>query len=199
MSSRHSQQLGAGGTDPAKGIRTGHQLHLYQWGMRARVGSCYHGRLLRQDPLPTREVCELRISVGNQSEKEWTSSLIGLLTKHNKTGKVRVRISGQCGSLGFGFSSQAQSPSGMASAPEGPKQQVLPSRFSLLWKKDGPLARSPSQPRRCPTQQWPGSLHGRMSLWPGARPQTKALLELGLHPQADRTLPASLLPTRERS
>lgn len=76
-------------------------------------------------------------------------------------------------------------------ASEAPTQQIPPCSLSLPWKEDGPLALSFSLPRRCSTQQWPGSLHRRMSLWPGARPQTKALLELGLHPQADRTVPAS--------
>lgn len=73
-------------------------------------------------------------------------------------------------------------------------QKILTSSFSLPWKKDGPPALPSSLPRRCPTQWWPGSLHRRMSLWPGARPQTKALLEQGLHPQADGT---SRLPPLE--
>lgn len=103
-----------------------------------------------------------------------------------KSPRVRRR-----GSLSLGFASRARSPHCHGLCTRGP--HTADSALQPLSSLEGRRASGSLSllPRRCPTQQWPGSLHGRMSLWPGARPQTKALLELGLHPRANRTVPAS--------
>lgn len=154
-----------------------------EWGATA-------GDFSNRTSLLAKEVCEPRISIRNQSKKEWISFLLlGFSSNIVKAGKVHM--SGGVGVWALASLLKPKAPAVMASAPKALRQQIPPCSFSLPWKEDGPLALSFSLPHRCPTQQWPGSLHKRMSLWPGARPQTKALLELGLHPQADGTVPAS--------
>ena len=90
----------------------------------------------------------------------------------------------------------------LKSTPGALKQQILPSdphpKLSSLWKKDGPLAPSlPGLQVPLSAVAWqPPPKNVTLAQGPAS---DKSPLELGLPPLADRTLPASPLPTREGS
>lgn len=155
----------------------------------------YYRRLLKEDLFPLRG---LRTQVFYKKPvKEGTDffPLVGILTKNCKACSPCLRTVGVWSWLLF---SSLKHLLAWSQHPRAPKRQILLSDSLLSGRKTG-FTLFPSLARRCPSHQWAGSLHRRMSLWTGAQPQTKALLELSLHPLADRTLLASPLPTREGS
>ena len=105
--------------------------------------------------------------------------LVGTLISHDKDWNVNCPRLWAVGVQLLASLFKPEAPAGTTSAPQKPSSSrfcplILTPSSPLSGRKMG-LSLLPSLACRCPSQQWPGSLHRRMSLWPRAQLQTKAL------------------------